>query len=200
MAGRRLAPGQWLIGMSAWIIQDGNYGDFAVNQRAEFAVEFYDAEPLVRSDAPPPAAVSLADGAWYEVSTTVTAARQNAWVIDLGIQAYREQAPPPDIEVGCTAVGVVYLGVDPFPYFERLANLPDMPALVYTWDILGTRRLVTGSDDASELKPGHDRPAARLEPIEKTDAWHDDDGGVAEYLLLCQLVDLPAKRTSATST
>ena len=82
-------------------------------------------------------------------------------------------------------MGVVYLSVDPFFYFERLANLPDMPALVYTWDILGISRLVPDSNDGSELKPGHDGPAARLERIEKTDAWHDDDGGVAEYLLLC---------------
>ena len=37
---------EWLIGLSAWIIQDGNYGDFSVGQRAEFALEFYAREAL----------------------------------------------------------------------------------------------------------------------------------------------------------
>ena len=29
------------IGLSAWIIQDGNYGDFRVGQQARFALEFH---------------------------------------------------------------------------------------------------------------------------------------------------------------
>ncbi len=32
---------EWKIGISAWIIQDGNYGDFRCHERAEFALEFY---------------------------------------------------------------------------------------------------------------------------------------------------------------
>jgi hypothetical protein len=28
---------RWSIGLAAWIIQDGNYGDFNVGQRAEIA-------------------------------------------------------------------------------------------------------------------------------------------------------------------
>lgn len=32
---------EWEIGLSAWIIQDGNYDDFAAGQMAEFALEFY---------------------------------------------------------------------------------------------------------------------------------------------------------------
>jgi len=31
----------WNIGLSAWIIQDGNYPDFALGDTVEFAVEFY---------------------------------------------------------------------------------------------------------------------------------------------------------------
>ena len=30
----------WSIGLAAWIIQDGNYADFTVGDRAEFALEF----------------------------------------------------------------------------------------------------------------------------------------------------------------
>src|ERR1700744_5294862 len=35
------ATTEWEIGLSAWIIQDENYGDFATGERAEFALEFY---------------------------------------------------------------------------------------------------------------------------------------------------------------
>jgi hypothetical protein len=35
------SPSIWNIGLSAWIIQDGNYPDFAVGTPVEFAVEFY---------------------------------------------------------------------------------------------------------------------------------------------------------------
>lgn len=54
MAERGPLPGRWLIGMSAWVIQDGNYADFSVGQRAEFAIEFYAAEQL-RAGAGPAA-------------------------------------------------------------------------------------------------------------------------------------------------
>jgi hypothetical protein len=33
----------WKIGLSAWIIQDGNYGEFRCHQRAEFEIEQTDA-------------------------------------------------------------------------------------------------------------------------------------------------------------
>jgi hypothetical protein len=34
-------PPEWNIGLSAWIVQDGNYPDFVVGEFVEFAVEFY---------------------------------------------------------------------------------------------------------------------------------------------------------------
>ena len=39
------------------------------------------------------------------------------------------------ISAGGFLQGEVGLGVDPFFYFERLAMLPGMPALIYTWHI-----------------------------------------------------------------
>jgi hypothetical protein len=32
---------EWQIGLSSWIIQDGNYGDFETGQVLGFALEFY---------------------------------------------------------------------------------------------------------------------------------------------------------------
>jgi hypothetical protein len=35
-----------VVGLHSWIIQDGNYGDFATNTNAAFALEFYASSPL----------------------------------------------------------------------------------------------------------------------------------------------------------
>lgn len=193
MAERGSLPGNWLIGMSAWIIQDGNYADFSVGQRAEFALEFYAAEQL-RLGNGPAAPVSLGD-ARYEISATVVTVREEGWVIDFGIQAYQESPPDLDIQVGTGVAGIVYVSIDPFFYFERLAQVPDMPPLVYTWDILDIRRILA----SEETEVGATGELLRFEHLASTDAWHDDDG-VAEYVFDCQLIDVPPKHTSSTST
>ena len=36
------------VGLSSWIIQDGNYEDFAVGQEQRFALEFYAPDGLKR--------------------------------------------------------------------------------------------------------------------------------------------------------
>lgn len=187
---------QWIIGLSAWIIQDGNYGDFSVGQRAEFALEFYARDQLRRA-ADAARRASFIEDALYEVSATVTAVQKHAWVLDFGVQAYSEEAPPGDVRVGDRVTGVVYLGVDPFPYFERLAGSPGMPALVYTWDILSIGRLVRAGADGERTMEAEG--PYRYEAVDNTDAWHDDHGGVAEYRFTCALVDVPPKRTTATA-
>ena len=35
-----------IVGLHSWIIQDGNYGDFARDTNAAFALEFYASAPL----------------------------------------------------------------------------------------------------------------------------------------------------------
>jgi hypothetical protein len=35
-----------VVGLHSWIIQDGNYGDFARDMNAAFALEFYASSPL----------------------------------------------------------------------------------------------------------------------------------------------------------
>jgi len=38
-----------VVGLSSWIIQDGNYGDFSRGERAAFALEFYASTEIRRS-------------------------------------------------------------------------------------------------------------------------------------------------------
>ncbi len=92
------------------------------------------------------------------------------------------------------------LGIDPFGFWECHTPTAVLP-MVYTWRIEsilqqtaphvetvinGTRVL---NRDAS--KPG-------WKTIIRTDAHHDDNGR-AEYILRCELLDVPAKGTSVTA-
>ena len=120
---------QWRIGIDAWIFQDGNYPGFRRGQDAEFAIEFYFRDAPRRCDPERPSALRL-HGASYDLTATVIAAVDGAWVIDCGIAAYQECALPPGIGIGESVNGVAYLGVDPFFYFERLHEVPGMPPLI----------------------------------------------------------------------
>lgn len=45
-------PGEWWIGLAAWVLRDGNYTDFAVGQVRQFALEFgYDPHDRLRPTA-----------------------------------------------------------------------------------------------------------------------------------------------------
>lgn len=110
--------GNWKIGLSSWIIQDGNYGDFRSHERAEFALEFF-------SQNLRPSASSEKQARWihasrYEINAEVIFAAKRCFVIDLGVLAYREAEPPKSIRKGAWLRGEIYLGIDPFFYFEDL--------------------------------------------------------------------------------
>jgi hypothetical protein len=170
----------WVFGLSAWIVQDGNYADFARGQVAEFAVEF-EFDDLEIVEAATRSATLLRDSD-YAIAGEVVFTDGDAWVVDCGILVYNE-LPPPGSRAGAGVTGTALLGVDPFMYFERLNRLPGMPALVYTWEITGIRRLTAGGGYVD---------------VEATDAWSDDDGS-AEYLLECVKVNKPPKQDSSTA-
>jgi hypothetical protein len=78
-------------------------------------------------------------------------------------------------------------------------NLPEMPELIYTWDLVRIRR-----ESAPRIRDARgwlvrDESKRGLVEIGAMDAWNDD-GVVAEYRLDCRLPDVPPKRTSVTAT
>jgi hypothetical protein len=172
--------GAWVFGLSAWIIQDGNYPDFARGEVAEFAVEF-EFDELQTAEAAAPSATLVRDSE-YAIAGDVVFTDGDVWVVDCGILIYNERRPA-GVRDRHGVTGTAFLGVDPFTYFERLNRLPRMPALVYTWEIARIRRL---------------RSRQRSVDVDATDAWRDDDGR-AEYLLECVRVDVPPKHDSATA-
>lgn len=73
----------WSLGMDAWIVQDGNYGEFERGQVAELAVEFWPPERLVDAPSRTPHVRPTGDVS-YDITGQVTAIRDNAWALDCG--------------------------------------------------------------------------------------------------------------------
>jgi len=190
--------GNWSLSIAAWVIQDGNYADFTRGQRAEFAVEFYAPEALASTDRAARSAVGEGDG-WYSIEATVAAVTDAAWVVDCGILMYDER-PPDGVAVGDAVRGRVLLSVDHYFYFEVLAQQPEMPPLIYTWDLLRIcRETAPYVMDESHTTYVRDETKRKLVEIEETDAWTDDEGH-ADYVFDCRLLDVPPKRASISTT
>jgi len=181
------------IGLSAWIIQDGNYGDFRVGQRTRFALELH-SDRLERAQSTEPFLNHLGGGRHRGRGRVVFAA-QEAWVLDCGVLAFNDQPPPPGVREGTWMEGELSLEIDPFSYFERLFKLPGMPALTYDVRIeeilLETTPWKTRQVGRQTFQ---ERAAGRVShaPIQQTDAWADD-GGYAEYVLRCALLGGPSQ-------
>lgn len=185
----------WKVGLSAWIIQDGNYGDFRCRGRAEFALEFYfhNFQPSSSSER---------RSRWlcaskYAVNAEVIFVAKRCIVIDFGVRAYRETEPPKSIGKGSWLQAEIDLGVDPFFYFEDLAHVNGMPPLIYSWRInkigVETAPFIETVDTQGTRLMVRDQSKSAFQEIQQTDAWNDDEGH-GEYVLDCTLMDIPAKR------
>jgi hypothetical protein len=125
--------------LEGWVLQDGNYPDFVSGARQEFAIEFD-----VRQDRPLRYAAGGEIGhrftgsySHYQVTGEVVHVR-DAFVLDFGIRAYCNHLVPYQgrtVCVGDRLSGTVSLAVDPFFYFEQLAQKRGMPPLVYSWNV-----------------------------------------------------------------
>src|SRR5262245_42421183 len=121
------------IGLASWIIQDGNYADFSVGQDTQFALEFHPYSlTLAQAEK---CTVNPIGPARYLIHGRVDFIHAEAWVLDFGLRAYQDRKPPADLSARSWVQGEIYLGVDPFFYFERLRSLPGMPSLSYAWRI-----------------------------------------------------------------
>ena len=186
------------VGLSSWIIQDGNYGDFAVGQEAEFALEVYAPKGLRPVEHGPPLAEHLG-ASRYRVRGLVLFTGPNVWVIGTGsFMAFQEQPPPGHVRDGSWVEGEICLGIDPYFYFEYLHRLDGMPPLTYSWVMRGIVRETTPWMEAKNEKGQtcrtRDERRESFVPIRKTDAWHDD-GGDAHYVLECERLSGPFRPT-----
>jgi hypothetical protein len=179
--------GPLFVGIDSWIIQDGNYPDFRVGQVARFALEFYRfALTPAREGNPFAERLSVSR---YEVHAQVIYLSPSAWVVDFGLRAYQHQPPPKGVRKGGWLAGELYVGIDPFFYFEELSALPDMPELRYDWRIrsilLETTPWLEQVDHAGRTVYSRDEPRTSFVEVAETNAWSDDEGR-ASYLLECE--------------
>lgn len=189
------SPRTLSIGLLAWIIQDGNYGDFRRGDVRAFALTFYAANPLTPVPFAPGLAASLRSigGDAYRVIGRDVHDGGDWQVIDVGVLAYCDHGPPRDIPAGAPFKGELVLGVDPFPYFERLSKREGAPALIYDWRI---ERIDIQTAPFINRNGVLIRDPERLgwREVRRTDAW-GDNGGHAEYLLHCERLGDEPRRT-----
>jgi hypothetical protein len=178
-----------VVGLHSWIIQDGNYGDFARNTSAAFALEFYASSPLEVFESNPkpvPALVRICD-ADYEIVGQVIHVADHWWVIDVGVLVFQEGEPPATVRQGSWLRGKISIGIDPFFYFERLAHQPGAPAQVYDWKI---ERIEVQTAPLIEVKPrvlARDPTKLGWKDALETSAWEDE----GEYLIHCTRIGGP---------
>jgi hypothetical protein len=190
------ANSEWTVGLAAWIIQDGNYDDFAVGDHAEFALQCCP-EGLAPVRAGTKHQAMQVDEDLYQITAMVVHVGDHGWVLDFGLLAYGDNAPPEGVAAGQVLTGRAALGVDPFSYFEQLAKDPRYPDMVYTWNVRSI-----GRETAPFVPRGNgwvrdERMRGRAD-VPTTNAWTDADGH-ADYVLRCELLPVPPKRTSASA-
>jgi hypothetical protein len=178
------------IGLSSWIIQDGNYPDFAVGDVAKFALEFY--APHLQRTAYREPALTPSHPAHYRMSACVRYSHSEACVLDFGCLAYREEPISDIASVGDWVSGDVYVGIDPFFYMESLHALPGIPELRYDWRIeeilLETTPWISTRDSSGREVRTRNESLHSFRSITQTDAWRDD-GGHAHYVFRCLRLD-----------
>lgn len=176
------------VGLNSWIIADGNYADFRVGEVRSFALEYYNEDEL-RSLPKSRATRNLSrlDGARYAVTGRTLHLTSEWAAIDVGVPAYRElysfPAPPKRFE------GTVWLGVDPFFYFERRAREPGAPALIFDWRIARIE-VETAPRILKEGMMIYDPARLQLEDVEDTREGED-------FVLHCELMPGPPRHTLA---
>lgn len=102
--------------------------------------------------------------------------------------AFQQAKPPAGLRANDILEGEVYVGIDPFFYFEELHTMPNMPPLSYRWLVREIQRETTPWRDGTleNGTPVRTRDETRVSyvPASGTDAWHDDDGH-GHYVLAC---------------
>lgn len=177
------------IGLNSWIVQDGNYRDFRVGQAACFALKFFP-HALHAADLESPKCEHLW-GSRYRVCAKVVYTAYPVWVIDFGFKAYENHSPPEIAAKGRWIEGEIYVGIDPFFYFEDLHAIPGIPELRYEVLIKGieleTTARIESKNDRGQITLTRDERQRSFMSLAETNAWEDDNGN-AHYVLDCDVI------------
>lgn len=98
------------ICVDAWIIQDGNYGDFHVGEEVRCAFEFYG--DLNATAQCTPSLTHLRQNN-YRVRAQVVFVGSDACAVDFGLAAFQEYRPPEFVRIDAWVEGEIGLAIDP---------------------------------------------------------------------------------------
>ncbi len=175
------------IGLSSWIIQDGNYPDFEVGRDYEFALEFGLSEVCTATSSKSNSLRHI-EGSEYDFNGKLVFVREDVAVLDVGVLCFKERPHKKIGEEGQSLSGQIYLGVDPFFYKESLCDIPDIPALSYSWTLeeilFETTPWRMTLQDGRRFYERRDDVPRTYRALRKTDA-RNDDSGAAHYVLVC---------------
>lgn len=193
-------PPIWPVRLFAWVIQDGNHGDFKRGEGRCFAVCF---TPIAFSKTAEAEPFAIPSGdCRYDGCARVVFCGEKCWVIDFGLMAFADGPAPAGLRPGDMLAIDFFLEIDPYLYAEFLYEDYRIPPLRYHWRIENILRQTGPFINQRPKKPAltfgknslfRDMNRLGYEGIEKTDARRDD-GGFAEYTLQLSLIDLPAER------
>jgi hypothetical protein len=177
------------VGLSSWIIQDGNYGDFEEGGQYTFALEF--ALSSIESIAPEGRSLRHIAGSDYRFTAEVVFTQPGVVVIDAGVLCYREDKSTEGLVTGSFIAGDLSLGIDPFFWLETHSRAPGAPNLFYRWRLRAILLETTPWVDTGGSFQRAQVPRT-FKAVPRTDAWAHD-GGHAEYVLVCELLGLVNK-------
>lgn len=184
------------VGLDSWIIRDGNYDDFEAGKEYAFALEFY-SKGVLKSEKNAKVC-SHYFGGMNRIQGQVVFVCPECWVIDCGILAYTKAENKDGFKAGDQVEMEAYLGIDPYYYFEELHEVKDMPAMIYRWRVaeilLNTTPWVTKKNKKGDSTRVRNMGESSFRPIDRTNAWDDDDGDAAYILDVERLPDAPVHR------
>jgi hypothetical protein len=174
------------IGLASWIIQDGNYPDFEAGRRYRFALELFPTS--VAPSRNRSRYLEPLDGCDYAFGGQVVLVWPEVVVLDTGLLVYREGSVAGLPPAGEYAAGELYLGVDPFFWFETHAKRWGAPNLFYDWHVeevlLETTPWTESLDEHGRKIRRRAEVAQTFAAVPRTNAF-EDDGGNAHYILRC---------------
>jgi hypothetical protein len=178
----------WTLGIDAWVIQDGNYKDFVLGQRCNFAVEAYPHAVERRGSAGKPQAHQLEYGHYEFSGASLNFLGHGGWVIDFGLVCYGQAPLPEGLDAGDVLAGVVAFYL-PHPAVYEQRFVDEAPSQIYSWRVERIRLATTPWVEVAPGSVGRRRDETKIGyvDVEATDAWIDDDGS-ANYLLDCRLL------------
>jgi hypothetical protein len=175
------------IGLSSWIVQDGNYPDFEVGRNYEFALEFGLSE-VEATESSQSNSLRHIEGSDYDFTGSLVFLREEVAVLDVGILCFKESPSRKLGEDGQNLSGRIYLGVDPFFYKESLCDIPGIPGLSYSWTLddilLETTPWRVTMQEGRRFHERRDDVPRTFRCVRRTDAWNDDNGS-GHYVLVC---------------